>query len=180
MPRRYWTCYWREKHWLNNPPHEPLRGSGGSFSKRGVLKGDVVYVVSQRAGQLLLGGRMTVARITTREDAVRIFDNNSLYKAHEWVIAGKGSGTPLHLHRKLAPEVTKHLRFLSGKSGGSTGLLFVNDHHLDRQTTRIVRELAMESVSLLDEIIEMTDKLKSPITITDRLLRKYRRGCALI
>ncbi len=121
---------------------------------------------------------MIVGRITSREEAVRIFKDNDLYEAREWVIARKGLSTPLHLNRQLSPQVTKQLRFLSGKPGRSKGLLFVSANNLDRQTTRIVRELTLESASLLDEIIEMTDKqpgLGQRITISNNRLRDHRR-----
>ena len=115
-------------------------------------------------------------RIVTREEAVRVSKRNDLYGADEWAIAQEGSGTPLHRHRQLAPEVTKQLRFVSGQSDIGRALLFVNDRNLDRQTTRVVREPTMESVSLLDEIIEMTDDDGHPTTVSDDRLRRYRAG----
>src|SRR5438270_300332 len=73
MPiKRYWTSYWREQGWSRNMEYEPISLSAGAFSKRNVSVGDVLYVVSLHAGQLLLGGRMTVGRIVTREEAVRV------------------------------------------------------------------------------------------------------------
>jgi hypothetical protein len=143
---------------MNNTPGAPLCRAGGLFSKRGVSEGHVLYVISQRAGKLLLGGRMIVDEIVPREDAVRRFKNDDLYPAGEWVIARQNSGTPLHLDRQLPLEVTRQLRFRSGKSGGIKGLLFVSAQNLNRQTTRIVRELTAESASILDKIIELSDK----------------------
>ena len=87
-----------------------------SFLKRDVKAGDVIYVVSTSSGQLLLGGRMTVARIVSREEAVRVRRRDDLYNVNEWIVPEEGSGTLLHLHRQLASEVTKQLRFLSGRS----------------------------------------------------------------
>jgi hypothetical protein len=172
---RYWTCYWREKYWFVNEEYAPVESAGGSFRRRGVSGGDVMYVISQRAGQLLLGGRMTVQEIVPREEAVRRLKNNGLYGADEWVMGQRGSGTPLHHNRQLAPEVTKQLRFKSGQS--VKALFFINDRDLDRQTTRIVRELTAESAALLNEIIEMTDGQRSGrlMLITDEHLRSYRR-----
>ena len=176
---RCWTTYWKEQNWLVTPEYEPLISSGGSFSNRGVSAGDMIYIVSQRDGQLLLGGRMTVKSVVTRQEAVRILKRNDLYNAPEWVIGKKGSGTPLHHSRQLAPEVTKQLRFVSGQSDKGKALLFVNDRNLDRQTTRIVRELTMESGGLLDEIIEMTDDQPRSVdlnTISVEDLNIYRSG----
>jgi hypothetical protein len=172
---RYWTSYWREKNWLVNEEYAPLRASGGSFKKRGVSEGDTLYVISLSAGQLLLGGRMTVGRIVTREEAMRILKRKNLYDADDWVIAKNSSGTPLHHRRQLAPEVTRQLRFLSGRPE----LLFANARDLDRQTLRIPRELTNGSASLLDDIIEMTEghsSTKGPTTISNDQLQQYRCG----
>src|ERR1035438_7777066 len=88
---RYWTTYWREKYWAVNEEHEPVQSSGGSFRQRGVSIGDVLYIISQRFGQLLLGGRMTVGRIVTREEAARIRKRKELYHDDEW---GSQSSSP--------------------------------------------------------------------------------------
>ncbi len=178
MPvKRYWTSYWRKHGWFRNPEYEPVSISAGSFRKRRVSAGDVLYIVSQDAGQLLLGGRMTVGRVVTRDEAVRVSNRIDLYDMDEWVVAHEGSGSLLHLHRRLAPEVTKQIRLVSENSDtGSAALHFVDDRNLDRQTLRVVRELTAESVSLLDEIIEMTDAGKAPIMVSDDNLRRYRAG----
>lgn len=167
---RYWTSYWKEKNWSVNTEYEPIRFSGGSFKSRGVSEGDVLYIISLRDGQLLLGGRMTVERIVTRQEAVQIRKRSDLYDTKTWAVAQKGSGTPLHQHRQLTPEVTKQIRFVSVKSA----LLFADDRRLNGQTARNPRELTIESVSLLDEIIQMTDAQRQPTIVSDEQLRRYR------
>src|SRR5258707_643437 len=150
---RYWTCYWQYGTWKTNAEYEPVASSGGSsFRKRGVSAGDLVYIISQASGQLMLGGRMVVARIVSRDEAIRIREKDDLYQVNEWLVGKKRSGTPLNLHRQLTPELTKKLRFVSDESDNK-GLFFVTDRDLDRQTTRGVRELTKESAFLLDEII---------------------------
>ena len=183
VTQRHWTSYWKERTWAANVEYEPVGFSGGAFQKRGVAIGDIIYIISQHAGQLFLGGRMTVGRFATRNEAVRIRKENDLYDADEWVVAQQGSGTPFHQHRQLAPDVTKQLRFVSGRSDTAKALLFVDDRNLDRQTTRVVRELTMGSVSLLDEVIEMTDdqpRPGQPTIISEEHLREYRAGRALV
>jgi 5-methylcytosine-specific restriction endonuclease McrA len=178
LERRFWTSYWRERNLAVNVEYEPVAASGSdSFSKRGVSVGDVIYIMSQHSGLLLLAGRMTVGRIVSRDEAVRIRKRNDLYDADEWVIGKQGSGTALHQHRQLAPEITRRLRFISGSSARAKALLLVNDRHLDRQTIRGVRELTSESASLLDEIIEMTEELPrsgDPTVISGERLGRYR------
>jgi hypothetical protein len=176
---RYWTCHWQNRYWRDdvNPKYKPVCSSGSnSFRKRGVSVGDVVYIVSLADGQLYLGGRMTVKRIVSRAEAVQIWDDDNLYDADEWIIDEEESGTPLNLHRCLAPEVSRQLCFVSSRSEPK-GLFFVSESHLDVQATRGVRELTPESVALLDQIIEITDRIPRSgqlITVTEELLRNER------
>jgi hypothetical protein len=172
---RFWTCHWQKRFWRPdvNREHAPCCSSGSnSFRKRGVSVGDLAYIISITEGQLLLGGRMTVKRIVSRDEAVRIWGSENLYDAEEWIVDEEESGTPLNLHRRLAPEVTRRLRFLSPKRG-QRPLFFKSNTQLDGQTTRGVYELTAESAALLDRIIDITDRLPKSdqwITVTEELL----------
>lgn len=170
--KRYWTSYWRAKYWSLNEEGAPLSSSGGSFTKRRISQGDALYVVSLRGGQLLVGGRMIVDKVVSREEAMRIRKTSDLYPAGEWVIAKDGSGTLLHHNRELSDDISKLLRFASGRPT----LMFVNNQDLDGQTLRTVRELTKESARLLDEIIQFTDRRRppAPIRITLDELERYR------
>ncbi|MGA2031335.1 MAG: HNH endonuclease [Thermoguttaceae bacterium] len=176
---RFWTCHWQNRSWRNdvNAEYSAVCSSGShSFRKRGVSVGDVAYVISLADGQLLLGGRMTIKRIVSRDEAVRIWGNERLYPAEEWIIDPEESGTPLNLHRRLAPAVTRRLRFVSSRSG-PRGLFFKSETHLDPQATRGIHELTAESSVLLDRIIEITDRFprsEAPITVTEELLANGR------
>ena len=105
---------------------------------------DVAYVVSIAEGQLLLGGRMTIKRIVSRDEAVRIGREDNLIDTDEFIIGEEESGTPLNLHRRFAPDVARRLRFVSPKRG-PTPLFFRSDTHLDGQAAREIRELTAES-----------------------------------
>jgi hypothetical protein len=172
---RFWTCHWQFRYWRADVNHEgrPVRSSGSNnFHKRGVSAGDVVYVVSLGAGQLYLGGRMIVKRIVTRPEAVRLWNNPNLYEAAEWVVDPEQAGTVLNLHRRLAPALTKKLRFVSKE--GPKSPCFVSDTELDNQATRGVRELTPESAALLDRIIDVTDRWprsEQTVTVTKEMLR---------
>ena len=171
----FWTCHWQNRFWRDdvNTENTPCCSSGSnSFGKRGVSVGDVAYIISLAEGQLLLGGRMAVKRIVSRNEAVRIFHNENFYDAEEWIIDEEKTGTLLNLHRRLAPEVTKQLRFL--RKSGPKPLCFKTDTHLDAQATRGVHRLTEESAGLLDQVIEITDRLprsKDLVTVTQELLR---------
>ncbi len=176
---RFWTSHWRNQFWRNetNAEYELLEHtSGNSFRRRGVIAGDVIYVVSLADGRLLLGGKMVVKQIASREEAIRIF-GPTIYEAGEHIIGERKSGTPLNLHRELDPEVSRQLRFVSPRSDPK-GLFFVSDKHLDAQATRGVRELTPESAALLDRIIAITDAMPRSdrhIIITEQLLHRERR-----
>ena len=151
---RYWMCHWQIRNWRNDVNSEGERLSSAfssRFSKRGVKKGDVVFITSLRNGRLMLGGKMTVGNITPP----------STNEREEWLHARRGSGTPLNLDRPVPRRLTRELRFISSDSK-TKGLLFDrNDKtRLDVQTTRGIRELTMESAGLLDDLIEGTDGAK--------------------
>lgn len=171
---RFWTCCWKFRYWRadSNSEYESVgRSAGNNFTKRGVSPGDVVYIVSLSEGQLFLGGKMTVDRIMGHHDAMDFFGDEYLYDANEHLIGVDRSGTPLNLHRRLSPALTKQLRFES-KSGPKEAF-FVSNTELDSQTTRGVRQLTGESASLLDRVIEVTDRLPRSdqlITVTEELL----------
>lgn len=161
MPR-YWTSHWQNKFWVDevNPEFEPLSCAGSSlFRARGVRAGDVLYVISLSAGQLLLGGRMTVRDIVTRAEAIRLTKNDQLYEdAKWWALGNPEQGSPLVLRRALHADVSRQLRFVVAK-GPPQGLCFVAPAKLDVQTTRGVRRLTPESARLLDRVIAATDLL---------------------
>ena len=111
---RFWTCHWQFRSWRDdiNTEFEPVCSSGSnSFTKRGVSVGDTAYIVSLGGGQLFVGGRMVVKRIVSREEAVDLWDNDNMHDSEEWIVDPELQGTLLHLHRRLAPSLTKRLRF---------------------------------------------------------------------
>jgi hypothetical protein len=177
---RYWTCHWQFRLWRDdvNTEFEPIDGSGSNkFGERGVAPGDFVYIVSLSAGHLYLGGRMPVKRIVSRDEAIRIFGTDNLYDNDEWVVDEDKSGTPLHLHRRLAPAVTKQIVCIMA-DGSERGLCFVDESNLDNQATRGVRQLTPESAELLDRIIAVTDAMPRSgrlITVTESMLSAVRR-----
>jgi predicted HNH restriction endonuclease len=130
-------------------------------------------VISLADGQLFLGGRMIADRIVSRGEAIRTLRNKNLWKlSNEHIIGKKAGGTPLNLHRRLAPEVSRQLRFVS-PDANPKGLFFKTSKHIDNQATRGVRELTSESAALLDRVIELTDRLSRSgklITVTEALL----------
>jgi hypothetical protein len=174
MTKRFWTCHWQNRFWHDdvNPEHKRIWSSAGNnFRKRGVSPGDAAYIVSLSDGQLLLGGKMTVKQILSRREMMKLRGSADIYEADEYLTGIEGSGTPLNLHRRLSPAVTKLLRFET--KAGQKGPCFASDGRLDNQATRGVRELTPESAALFDRIIEMTDRLPRTgklVTVTPKQL----------
>ena len=172
---RSWTCYWQFRYWRSdiNSEYKPTRSSGSNlFRKRGVSIGDTVYIISQGAGQLYIGGRMTVKQILSRDEAVQLWDSDSLYDATEWIVDPSESGTLLHLHRRLTPLLTKQIRFKTKQ--GPKEPFFTSETELDKQAIRNVRELTQESAALFDQIIAVTDRMprsEQVINVTEKMLR---------
>jgi hypothetical protein len=173
---RFWTSYWRGANWLGNAEFSEVRYSGGNlFKQRGMTPGDVVYIVSVQRGELFLGGRMQIAEIISRDEAVRRRGRSDLYDAPQWLVGKSGTGSPLHLHRIVAPDLARDLRFISSTA---SKIKFKNGGGLDEQTLRTPRELSPESALLLDEVIQATDELPrngDGITVSRHLLNQSPR-----
>lgn len=136
---------------------QPIQVTGsGLLETRGVARGDVMYVISLSDGHLLLGGRMVVKDIVSREIACQMLGRDSLFEADKWAI-NMGGGSPLHLQRRLAPDVSKKLLF--SRASGERGLTFIDDLNLANQATRGISRLTDESARLLDSIIDLTDSM---------------------
>ena len=70
----FWTNHWLHRSWRDdvNAEYKPLcHAASNTFRRRGVSPGDMVYIVSLADGQLLLGGRMTVKQIVSRDEVVQ-------------------------------------------------------------------------------------------------------------
>jgi hypothetical protein len=175
MTANYWTCHWRFLSWRTdvNPEFQKICFAGSNkFTERGVAPGDRVFIVSLSGGQLFVGGRMTVERIVSRAEAMRVTRNSRLYEAREWILGAPKGGTPLSLHRRIAPELSKQIRFVS-PSGEIKKPFFVSPTKLDVQATRGVRQLTRESGNLLERVIKISDRLPrlgNVITIGNREL----------
>lgn len=114
---------------------------------------------------------MEIDRIVSRDEAMQLRERTDLYNANEWLVGREGTGTRLNLHRQLAPELTRELRFI--KNHLEAPLVFKTAGMLDEQNLRSVRELSSQSAALLNKVIEATDTLPygiDPITVSRELM----------
>ena len=128
----------------------PLDVSAGSaFTKRGVKKGDIMYVLCVENGLVFLIGRMKVARILSRAAYDAEFGNPELWDGDE-VVVGE-NGTPCRFNFTIPPYKLKNLRF--ERKGKAVGALVMDGKLVDRQSLRSVRELNWESVAGLNMLL---------------------------
>jgi hypothetical protein len=177
-PGRYFTQYWTKKTWesvrKDDPAHALAYVAGSQFRERGVQPGDCIYVVTNLNGQMMLAGRMRVARITNLKEARRKLGCEP-WDAPDQVFGSEGTITDFD--RVVPNDIVRSLRF--GPEGAA--LVFA-DARLDRQTLRAVRELTPNSARLLDELLEA--RTPSSLLLVDsevavaESLDAFRRGMA--
>lgn len=130
---------------------QPLNVAAGSvFTKRGVRRGDKVYVLSVHDGDVFLIGRMRIVSVLAREQYDATHDNPNLWPGDE-VILGE-DGTPMRFDFKIPGDVLKGLKFDS--QGTPKGLIVEDGKLIEAQSLRSVRQLWWESVADLDSLLE--------------------------
>jgi hypothetical protein len=150
---RFFTHYWLNETWERNREYaaegELLNHTGGNlFLKRGIGRGDIVYVVSVIKGALYLCGKLMVEKICDFDEAAAILGHDP-WDAKEHIMAG--AATPMNFHRRLPLKLTRQLKLISGRA--SKSLNFKAPGYLDEQTLRGVRELDPESAADLDGLL---------------------------
>jgi hypothetical protein len=115
--------------------------------------GDIVYVVNVTNGQLRLVGRMVVDRVVSKAEADRHFKSDC-WPATDHCIARSGTAGNVRFNRFTPPSVVAGLKFRTPK-GDVVGPVFSDsqDHLLDSQTLRGVRELTADSAAALDQVL---------------------------
>jgi ASCH domain-containing protein len=150
--------------------YKPLENAmGNNYGRRGVKPGDVVYIVSICDGQLYLGGRMTVGKVVSRREAMKILRTTNLWLARKAIIAKRGLGTPLNTHRRLAFGISRKLRCISPKGIEKRLFFLPRTQRLDAQATRGFREITADSAAILDRVIAITDRKSPLITVTEKM-----------
>src|SRR5271165_5769115 len=151
--KRYFTHYWKNKIWdyeVGRSDKTVSHTASNMFRNRGISKGDSVYIITVKRGQLFLLCKLTVAYICGFEKAARLLKTEDLWEAEDHIVAE--SPAPI-MRRKfdvpLTLAITEQLRFEGSEE--SKALHFVEPGILDQQTLRGVRELDYGSAQLLDE-----------------------------
>jgi len=151
------THYWKndtfEQMRANGNEGKPLdHTAGNTFANVGVKRGDSVYVLTVKEGELFLVGRMTVSKIVHSDAEAQSLLGYDVWPASDHLIASENECTPMRFRRRVPLEIVKQLRFDS--KAGPKPLTFTAEGRLDQQTLRGVRQLSRMSVGLLDSILK--------------------------
>jgi hypothetical protein len=146
---QFFTYCWQHREMLRNQDGEPVCAAYGSqFSRRGIVPGDQVYIVSVHRGRVHLLGKMLVRAVTNSADDYRRLVGEEPEPAAEYLVAE--ACTPAQLV-PLPDELARELRFLRGNR--QVGLTFRDEDLVDRQSLRSVRRLTAASAEKLDELL---------------------------
>lgn len=150
------THYWKndtfEQMRADGQEGKPLdHTAGNSFANAGVRKGDAVYVITVKKGELFLVGRMTISRIVHSDAEAASLLGYDVWSADDHLIATDGECTPMKFRRRIAADIVQKLRFENEE--GPKPLTFKSSGGLDQQTLRGVRKLTRSSAGLLDSIL---------------------------
>jgi hypothetical protein len=156
--KRYFTHYWTNRTWDNQvagnayKSHKTLRHTASNmFRERGISKGDSVYIITVKRGQLLLLTRLTVAKVCSFEEASRLLNTEDLWEAEDQIVAEAATPIRPTFEVPVPLAITEQLRFESYPQSKSPR--FVEPGILDQQTLRGVRELNYGSAQLFDEFL---------------------------
>jgi hypothetical protein len=119
MPK-YYTQIWSLTYydWLADPDVRTGKmldhTAGNQFRKRGVHRGDFVYIVAVRKKQLHLIGRMQVEEICSEKEATRFIRTGRLWEPNLW---RSPDGTPAkdHLVAKQGTETRMYSNLIVPK-----------------------------------------------------------------
>ena len=164
---RTFTQYWQNSTWEDyQDGAEPLDHSASNeFKRRGVERGDRIFIVTNIEGALYLGNVMLVDKLVGQRKAQKQRGPN-LWKAKDHVLAREGR--PFYKDLRVPIETVKALRYRGNKS-----LVFKKAGQLDQQTLRGVRELTDESVEMLQALL---DEREAGKLTTENLLEVPKLG----
>jgi hypothetical protein len=156
--KRYFTHYWTNKNWIyqienfvKNSGITLRHTASNMFRNRGISKGDSVYIITVKRGQLFLLCKLTVAYICGFEKAARLLKDNDLWEAEDHIVSESPAPMRREFDVPLPLAITEQLRFEGSEE--SKAAHFVEPGILDQQTLRGVRELDYASAQLLDMIL---------------------------
>jgi hypothetical protein len=172
MPRYYiqlWSLTY--DNWLADPDvqnGEKLdHTAGNQFRKRGVQRGDFVYIVVVSEKQLYLIGRMQVEEICSEKAAARYLGTGRLWEPGLWrspdgtpakdhLIARQGTETRMYSSLIVPNHIAEQLTFITQQGNTKLG-------SVSAQKLQAVRQLTSGSAQNLDTLLGLSKMSVTPI-----------------
>jgi tetratricopeptide (TPR) repeat protein len=150
---RHFLLYWRPDTVDDNKAHRPLLVHAASSQLGEVNKGDTVWIITVRSGELFLVGRIKVGERTDWEGAVRGLGTRDLWDASFHVLAE--DGTAEFLQDLSLQELVGTLRF----ENAPFERLALTDGKVDQEQFKKMLQLTEESARMLTGAWESRDEL---------------------
>jgi hypothetical protein len=170
MPRYYTQIWSLSKYdWLADPDVRAGNvldhTAGNQFRKRGIQRGDFVYIVAVKKKHLHLIGKMQVEDIYSEEEAKKLLGTGRLWEPNLWrspdgtpakdhLIAKQGTETRMYSSLVVPNDLAKKLTFITEQGYTTLG-------SVSAQKLQTVRQLTPESAQKLDTLLE--DKSNIPV-----------------
>jgi hypothetical protein len=127
-----------------------LHSGSDDFARCGVRPGDRIYVLTLAQGVLYLGGRLQVARVIARADAIRRFGEAAIGPGAHQAVAVRGLAGAFLPDLPVPAALSAALRVLS--AAGPRPLVYPDLWGQEATMGRGVRELSAESAERLDAL----------------------------
>lgn len=144
-----WDRRWQEYERDGMAGSPLVHAASDNFDRRGIEIGDVVYVVANRDGRMILVGRLTIDHLVSREEAeVRLGYEVIDKRAHVLTDAPE---TLVRFDREIPERVARALR---SERGARVAFESETDYRLSAQALMPMIRLTSESAAALDRLLE--------------------------
>lgn len=144
-----WDRRWRDYEAEGMAGQPMIHAASNNFDRLGAEVGDVVYVIGNRDGRMILIGRLTIDHVVNREEAEFRLGRELIDKrAHVLTDAPE---TIMRFDREVPEGVARELRAVTGAA-----VKFENDtdYRLSPQALMPMLRLTTESARALDKLLE--------------------------
>lgn len=129
-----------------------IYAASNQYPKVGLVPGDILFITYLDEGRMMLIGRLPVAEVITRGDAVRL-RGTDIWDADWWAVAREQEADRHVFDAAVPPDVVRRLRFVT-RTGAKSSLRVNPDGQVNGQALQAVRRLTPESADLLTSLID--------------------------
>lgn len=155
----YFTHYWKGSTFESTKNDVPLgrntgfldHTAGEQFKSRGVQRGDTVYAITFKSGELFVVGRLIVDQILGQREAQRLL-TYELWEASEHLIGDSTKLTTMRFDAVVPDAKVAAIRFLD-RDGARSAPARNRRGGIDPQTFRGVRQITEPTARLFDDVL---------------------------